>query len=299
MSETTYDRSTQDVGNLLGLEHVNLQVADRDLADRFWASAMGFTRDAYVDLGLYANMWVNLGGQQMHLPMGEPQCFRGRIGLSVPDVDLVEKRVGRLVESFNPAAEAGVASRRADGALHVTAPWGTELVVHEVGDVPWFGGIGMPYVEIDVEPGCAAGAAAFYRDIFEAPAGVVEHGGRTLAEVSVGRRQQLRLVETDRPLAAYDGHHIAVYLHNFSRPYERLLERGLITRESDEHEYRFTDIVDPTTGAVCAVIEHEVRSMFHPMFGRELVNRDVRQGLGSRYRQGHDVQAGLHHSGVG
>jgi hypothetical protein len=60
-------------------------------------------------------------------------------------------------------------------------------------------------------------------------------------------------------------------------PYRRLRERGLITRETDEHEYRFVDIVDLASGAVQWQIEHEVRSMRHPLYGRPLVNRNPAQ----------------------
>jgi hypothetical protein len=52
------------------------------------------------------------------------------------------------------------------------------------------------------------------------------------------------------------------------------LDRDLITEESDAHQYRFQDIVDLDTGEVLVSIEHEVRSMRHPMFARALVNRN-------------------------
>lgn len=294
-----YDRTTQDVGNILGLEHVNLLQNDRDLADRFWVSTLGFTRDAYIDLGLFGNMWVNLGGQQFHLPAGDPQCFRGRIGLAVADLDLVAKRLTRLLDTFPAAGAAGVAWERVGSTLEVTAPFGSKLVLHAAEDLEWFGTVGMPYVEVDIERGKAPGVVAFYEQMLGAPSQLCESGATPAARVGVGRRQHLRFVETDEPLPDYDGHHIAVYLHDFSGPYGRLRERGLISMETDDHEYRFIDIVDPDSGDVCAQLEHEVRSMFHPMFGRELVNRDDRQGLGTRYRQGHDARPGLHLSGIG
>ena len=99
-------------------------------------------------------------------------------------------------------------------------------------------------------------------------------------------------------LAPYDGHHVAVYLANFSRPYQALVERQLITIETNEHEYRFQDILDPDSGAVLATVEHEVRSMFHPLFGRELVNRNATQNI-FRYQPGDDALAGLAHAGRG
>ena len=46
------------------------------------------------------------------------------------------------------------------------------------------------------------------------------------------------------------------------------MERGLITEESDQHQYRFVDIVDVDTNKSLFQIEHETRSMRHPMFNR-------------------------------
>jgi hypothetical protein len=46
--------------------------------------------------------------------------------------------------------------------------------------------------------------------------------------------------------------------------------------ETDEHEYRFIRIVDARDGTLCA-LEHEVRSMRHPLYGRPLVNRNPAQ----------------------
>jgi hypothetical protein len=91
---------------------------------------------------------------------------------------------------------------------------------------------------------------------------------------------------------------VAVYLANFSRPYEALRARGLVSMETNESEYRFQDIVDPDTGAVLAKLEHEVRSMFHPMFGRELANRNSAQSI-FRYQAGHDAFVGVAQGGRG
>jgi hypothetical protein len=94
--------------------------------------------------------------------------------------------------------------------------------------------------------------------------------------------------ETDRPLPDYDGHHIQIYLADFSGPHRRLLERGLITEESDQHQYRFTDIVEPASGKQLFTVEHEVRSMQHPLYARPLVNRDPAQ-TNRDYAQGRDA----------
>jgi hypothetical protein len=81
----------------------------------------------------------------------------------------------------------------------------------------------------------------------------------------------------------FDGHHIQVYIQNFSSSRAALEKRELITEESSPYQYRFEDIVDLDTGATLFEIEHEVRSMTHPLYSRPLVNRNPAQSL--RYYQ--------------
>ncbi|MDE2228307.1 MAG: hypothetical protein KGL11_04615 [Alphaproteobacteria bacterium] len=71
-------------------------------------------------------------------------------------------------------------------------------------------------------------------------------------------------------------------------PHRRLSEFDLITEESDQHQYRFKDIVDPQTGRVLFTIEHEVRSTRHPLYARPLVNRNPSQ-TNLDYASGHDA----------
>lgn len=299
MAENTYDRETQDVGNLVALEHVNVTVPDLELAALFYVSGLGLTRDPYIDFG-GANMWVNVGSQQFHLPKGAPQVLRGTIGLVVPDLDQFKARLARLqrrsADQLEGTAFACVEGE--DATVAVTCPWGNRFRVHEAGEDFGGMGLGVPYVDFDVARGTAAGIARFYGEVVGAPASLRGSSGSRCAEVRVGRAQRLRFIETAAELPAYDGHHIAVYLANFSKPYRALCERGLITLETNEHEYRFQDIIDLDGGGVLATVEHEVRSMFHPMFDRELVNRDPAQSLRS-YRAGHDAYVGLTLAGRG
>jgi hypothetical protein len=113
-----------------------------------------------------------------------------------------------------------------------------------------------------------------------------------MARVRVGASQCLIFRETTDEIPAYDGHHIAVYVANFSGPHAWLKKHNLITQESSEHQYRFVDIVHPETGRKLFEIEHEVRSYTHPMWGREIVNRNPAQNLGA-YARGRDVFAAV------
>ena len=66
MAAEMFDRTAQNVGNIVLLEHVNFRVPDQQLATAFYVTGLGFTRDPYLMVGL-DNMWINLGRSQFHL----------------------------------------------------------------------------------------------------------------------------------------------------------------------------------------------------------------------------------------
>jgi len=278
-----FDRAARDVGNVVALEHVNVKVADQSMAHLFYVTGMGFTRDPYIDFGM-RNMWINLGRQQFHLPVGEPQVLRGCTGVVVPSLDRLERRLDRVA----PLLEGTRLDWRRDNAhLAITCPWGNRLEAREPGA---FGPmrLGMPYVRFDVPPGTADGIARFYREIMGAPARVVDGNEGPMARVRIGIEQCIEYRETDAGPAAYDGHHIAVYVADFSGPHAALAERGLVTEESNQDQYRFLSLVDPDSGEALFDIEHEVRSMVHPMYARPLLNRNPEQN-NVDYVRGHDA----------
>ncbi|HEX9489320.1 MAG TPA: hypothetical protein VF930_03485, partial [Stellaceae bacterium] len=131
------------------------------------------------------------------------------------------------------------------------------------------------------------GIVKFYRRMLGAPAGIGTDDEGRHARVGVGKGQDLIFRETERTLPAYDGHHIQIYIRDFSGLHRRLAERGLITEESDQHQYRFEQIVDPASGKALFTIEHEVRSSRHPLYNRPLVNRNPEQ-TNTNYAPGHD-----------
>ena len=167
--------------------------------------------------------------------------------------------------------------REHNDCVEAICPWGNRYRCYEP-DAKRFGRIalGMPYVEFDVPAGSADGIAAFYRAMVDTPADVVNGDGRA-ARVEIGKEQHLFFRETDRPLPEFDGHHIAIYVTNFSGPHGRLRERNLVSQEDNRYQYRFRDIVDLDSGRHLFTIEHEVRSTTHPMFLRPLVNRNPSQ----------------------
>ncbi len=266
MSEGLFDRTAGDVGNILALEHVNVTVPDQRAAERFYVDGLGLTRDLDMDFG-EANIWVNAGSQQFHLPTApRGQVLRGTIGLVAPSLDRVRRGLDRIGADCEPGP---------GGSLLVRCPWGNRIRVYQAGEAFGAMALGIPWVELDAAAGTAAGIARFYGSVFEAPAAVRPTPGGAVARVGVGRHQALVFRESDDPLPPYDGHHLAIYVSQFSRPHARLAAAGLITAETSEYEYRFCDVIDPDSGEVLTTIEHEVRSLRHPMFGRPLVNGDA------------------------
>jgi hypothetical protein len=284
MGEDGYDRTTQDVGNIVALEHVNVRIPDQQLATLFYVVGLGLTRDPYLMVGL-ENMWINIGQQQFHLPTGAPQVLRGDVGLVLPDFGELPGRLAMVQRHLGATKFAYTVE---DKHIRVVSPWGNVLRCHPPG--PAFGDmtLGMPYVEFLVEPGTAEGISRFYREGLGAPALVARNGGGAAARITVGPQQELIFRESVGPIPAYDGHHIQIYISNFSGPHRWLAERALVTEESNWYQYRFQDIVDPDTGRVCFTIEHEVRSLLSPLYLRPLVNRNPAQRQPT-YARGRDA----------
>ncbi len=265
--------SNEDVGNIVLLEHVNIQVPDQSVAMMFYIMGMGFTRDPYLNIGL-GNMWANVGEQQFHLPTRPPQVIDGHIGVVVPDLDALKERLTTVKEGL--AATKFCFSVERDH-ISVTCPWGNRFQCYPAGGAFGDMALGIPYVEFSVGPGRAAGIVRFYDQVLGASSAIESTDRGTIGRVQIGRNQTLVFRETEEAVRDYDGHHIAIYVANFSRPYNFLKQRGLISEEVRNHQFRFKEIIDPDNDRCVFLVEHEVRSLRHPMFRRFLVNRDPAQ----------------------
>jgi hypothetical protein len=282
MNEPRYDRAAEDVGNIVGLGHVNTAIPKQRLSTLFYVSGLGLTRDPFMMTGT-DNMWINVGRSQFHLPTGRAEVLRGVTGLVLPDREALLARLARLRE---PLKDTRFDFREGNDGVQTVSPWGNRIHCHAP-DPDRFGPaqLGMPYVQFEVSRGTAAGIARFYREVFRAGTELLDDS-RT-ARVTVGPKQHLIFRETDGPEAPYDGHHVQIDVADFSSPYRKLIELRLVAEESSQHQYRFRDIVDPDTRARLFTVEHEVRSLQHPMFARPLVNRDAAQ-TAMHYRPGRD-----------
>lgn len=270
MTNNTFDRTAVDVGNIVFFEHINVTVPDLGLATLFYNNAMGFTRDPYVDLGPTL-VWFNLGRQQFHIPLGEPQALRGTIDITTPSLDALEVRLRAVADHL--------AGTRFDfeigtNMISVTGPWGNRFLCRQPGPGRQTE-LGISGAELPVPEGTAAGIGRFYDQVFGTPAAVTSG----LCTVKVGPEQELRFRETADQIEPYNGHHIAVYVADFSGPHGWLNERQLIVEETSEHQYRYNWIVDPDSGEPLFELEHEVRSLHHPLHQRPLINRNPEQNL--------------------
>ena len=270
MPTQPYNRATGDVGNILSMEHVNVTVPDQSLATLFYVNGLGFTRDPYIDFGPY-NVWVNVGRQQFHLPTATAQVLRGRTGIVMPEIEGLIERLSRIGKRLSNTAFS-FAQRK--NWVDVTCPWGNSIRCHKPGA---FGTmqLGIPYIEFQVPPGTSAGIARFYETVMDCRSSLQKNR----ISVAIGQQQELRFTESKKAETVYDGHHIAIYVSNFSGPHKFLKQAGLITEESDQHQYRFQGIIDPDDGKQLFEIEHEVRSLYHPMFERHLINRNASQSF--------------------
>ncbi len=286
MPQKKYDRAAEDIGNIVGIGHVNVCITDQHHGTDFYVTGLGYTRDPFLNT-TSRNMWINVGMSQFHLPMGTPDTLRGVIGLVSPDRAALLERLTQVRKSKRLEGTK-FEFRESNDCVETVCPWGNRIHVHTP-DAERFGRIqlGMPYVRFDVRPGTAKRIARFYREILHAPSDVHKNGAGPEAKVQVGEQQFFYFRETDAPEKPYDKHHVQIYLADFSGPYRRLLDLGLITMESNQYEYRFKDVIDLDTREVLFTVEHETRSQTNPMYGRPLINRNP-AATNMDYKPGHD-----------
>jgi hypothetical protein len=281
-----FDRAAEDLGNSIHFEHVNVTVPDQRLATLFYVAGLGLTRDPYLMVS-DSNMWVNVGRSQFHLPSGEAQVLRGHTGIVIAGREALLDRLRSVAGKLDGTA---FAYREHNDYVEAICPWGNRLHCYEP-DAARFGRIalGIPYVEFEVPPGTAKAICAFYPQIMGIHA-ELKNGDATVARAKVGKDQYLQFRETDSPQPDYDGHHVQIYITDFSGPYRRLLERNLVSQEDNQYQYRFRDIIDLADGRHLFTVEHEVRSATHPMYLRPLINRNPTQ-TNRNYAHGHDQEA--------
>src|SRR3977135_3863577 len=83
MADTQYDRSTQDLGNIVNLGHINVCITDQHLATHYYVTGLGLTRDPFLNTSARL-MWINVGTGPVHLPLGQARGGGGGPGCGGP-----------------------------------------------------------------------------------------------------------------------------------------------------------------------------------------------------------------------
>ena len=135
--------------------------------------------------------------------------------------------------------------------------------------------------------GASRGSLRFYRDILGALSATAEDEGGAVCSCRRRRRHALifrrRMLRCPHTMATTSRFIVA----GLFRPPSATVGAGANTEESDQHQYRFQDIVDPGQPRVLFTVEHEVRSMKHPHASPALWLTGMRDdpgtyGLGTR-----------------
>ena len=209
--------------------------------------------------------------------------FRGEIGIRVPSLDGLERRLARLAGRFEGTAFAFV---RDDAMMRVTCPWGNRFICREA--LPSEYPLAIEELICEVPEASLGAIAGTYESLLETR---VERQGAAVT-VPTGASQRIRFIAGNESPATYDGHHIAIYIENYGEARQRAVDAGVLSAEREPHEFRFIEFRDARTGEAAWHLEHEVRSTEHPMFGRDLVNRNPANTL-FNYTRGCETLASL------
>jgi len=302
MEVDKFDFDSQEQGNIVVMEHVNLAEPDQLVAMVFYIDGLGLTRDPYTPFNTSV-MWVNIGKQQIHVPTTEnAQVVSGHIGLLTPSIDLMVERLQnvqnhhllagtkfswKIKDKFKKGLVPDTYSKK---VIHVQCPWGNKFRIYEYNKSFGASELGIIYVLQHCPTNSVAAIAEFYQKYFEVPVYLVS--AQKTAHVVVGPWQRLIFQENENyQMSDYRGYHVAIYISKFESTYKKFLADNLLFTK-----HRFMDKCDTLKNAlqwnqfrildltnnkkeVVLHLEHEVRSLYHPSFGRPLVNRFGNVGI--------------------
>lgn len=251
-----------DLSGIHWMEHINLVVGDTTLAEYFYLTFLGFTRDASK------LFHVNLGQQQFHLAeTGDPpQRIAGSIGLTIPNLATLAERIPDAKETLRGTQFEIL--KHEDDYMEVRGPWGNLFCIYDVlGDsklVPspppatprkmenchaMGGGFGSHRMAVRGQPGlrfieisCSAGKSKaigrFYKEVMkcqdvlefecDGSIGVTVSAGPGVTLVFCEQQQKQDEEDSSAWEDAMKGVHICIYIDDFEGTYNRLSERQLI-----------------------------------------------------------------------
>jgi len=294
--------SSLDVNGIIWMEHVNMVVGSRPVAEKFYMDFLGFTKDKSK------SFHVNLGQQQFHLAEGDPpQRVTGSIGLTVPSLSTIRQRTREAADLFEGTQFAVL--NDSDDCITLSCPWGNTINLYGVVDddtdsstinsrqkmtnmhadgavygprMAVRGQPGIRYIEIACRPGTSSRIANFYSDIMGCDTVEIKP---TCTAVSIGPGVHLVYAENDQlseeDSKSMEGVHVCFYANDFKGLYNRLKAKDLVwTNPRFTHldscdtweeahasrTLRFKDVIDLETGEKLVELEHETRPLRHGQF---------------------------------
>eukprot|EP00929_Paragymnodinium_shiwhaense_P077721 TRINITY_DN40070_c0_g1_i3.p1 TRINITY_DN40070_c0_g1~~TRINITY_DN40070_c0_g1_i3.p1 ORF type:complete len:370 (+),score=65.88 TRINITY_DN40070_c0_g1_i3:143-1111(+) len=228
---------------ILLLEHLNLNVMDRDVAEAFY-EALGCVADPtrpknktlHLHCGALTQFHTPAPNNEVYIAEEGAQRWRGEVELLYADDSSLQAAVERLRKL---PFKADV-SDPANGETRVSCPYGGEYILRTT-EASRSG---------KMAPSASADGTVLRRPNSEAADAVTEDTGE----------------------------HVAIYVGDYEGCFNRLLEQNLIyvnprfvhldkstTLEEalDYKTFRFRDVVDLATGKVLFQLEHEVRTTMH------------------------------------
>ncbi|GJQ08934.1 hypothetical protein GpartN1_g725.t1 [Galdieria partita] len=272
---------SQDCGNIVQWEHINIDVPDSDITFYFYFQALGLTVDPYLPSQFYNRVyWANVGQQQFHLVRWKhAQVIQGgKLVLQVPCLEQLESRLKAAEPKLKGTCFQWNKEEEEEPSkahvIHVTCPWGNSFMFVENERIPRTCGF-FPLVPYPWKLGLCAlmtscakdsskGIAKFFRNVLFARVLETENS----AIVCLGPRQSIVFEEKeDRKLPEYvpgrkedpmyPDYHLCVYIAEFEKAYQRVEELELLYNDhifSDKiysyqdallhNQFRFRDIID-------------------------------------------------------
>ena len=253
------DESSLDLSGIVWLEHINLVVTSKEIAEHFYIDFLGCTRDAGK------SFHVNMGQQQFHLaetkPGIPPQKINGSVGLVVPSLDTLRSRIPKATEVCQNTKFAILNDDVDNKVITLSCPDGNTFHVYATQDdvttstkdtprkmenLHAEGGSygpqrmairsdnpGIRYIEFACPIGSTAVIAKFYKDMLHCSVQTkTSSSSSPTAVVSVGSGVDLVFVErpniSQEDIDAMEGVHICIYVDGFQQLYQRLSKNDLI-----------------------------------------------------------------------
>lgn len=246
-----------DQTGILWLEHINLVVGSKTIAEYFYQDFLGLTRDPE------ARFHCNLGQQQFHLAeTGDPaQVVTGSIGLVLPSLKKLRGRLDDALLQLQETQFKVVADEPNSSHMTVICPFGNTMHLydleaeqkqtptidspHKMAKLHSSGGQygytrmgirgkpGIRYVEITCPVDTSASIAHFYEAMLGCTVHMSTNNGSSAAVVSAGPGVHIVFREdvglTKERIEQMKGVHLCIYMApDFRKLYERLTSHNLI-----------------------------------------------------------------------